>query len=310
MQRKKVNDLTVGVDSIFEAGEVVGDAWSWLILREAIFHRVRRFNEFQSNLALARDTLTNRLAQLVDGGLLIKHRFDVRGSTEYRLTPRGKDFFPILVTSLRWGQDWCSETEPTALAATHISCGNSLKAVVSCSTCAVPLKAHDVIVEAVGRASMELIGSKRQRSPRLESLEQVERCSIARTLMCIGDRWSSLLIRECFLGTRRFDQFQTNMGIASNILSNRLQRLVTQGVLSKQVYQEKPTRLEYRLTEKGLALYPVPLSLLLWGDRWMGSGGVGSIQIRHRPCGAVVSADLTCEFCDKPFVRSEVSFVR
>ena len=297
------------VDSIYESGEVVGDAWSWLILREATLQDVCRFNEFQRGLGIARETLSSRLERLVNGGLLERRRAQPRRDVRYLLTPCGEDFFMCLATALRWGDDWCSEGGETGLAATHLACGEPFEAVLQCGACGDEIEAQQVEVQTVSRASSQLISSKRQRSPRLENLERVGPCSIARTLMVIGDRWSSLVVRECFLGTRRFDQFSTRLGVAPNILSNRLRRLVDHGVLVKTPYQTNPPRSEYRLTEKGIALYPVPLALLTWGDRWIATGERG-IEMTHRPCAHALDAVLGCGRCSAPVERSEIEFVR
>jgi len=89
---------------------------------------------------------------------------------------------------------------------------------------------------------------------------------MARTLGVIGDRWTLLILRECFLRVRRFDDFQAGLSIGRPILADRLQKLVASFVLTKKAYQENPTRYEYRLTPKGLDLYPVVLSMVHWGD--------------------------------------------
>ena len=83
----------------------------------------------------------------------------------------------------------------------------------------------------------------------------------------VGERWSLLIVRDVFLGLRRFDEIQDNLGIARNVLQARLTRLVEQGVLERRPYQERPPRHEYRLTEKGLDLWPTMVALMKWGDR-------------------------------------------
>ena len=92
-------------------------------------------------------------------------------------------------------------------------------------------------------------------------------CSIARTLEVLGERWTLLVIRDVFNGNRRFDQIQENLGVARNVLSARLAWLVDEDILEKRAYQERPPRYEYFLTEKGLDLWPVMMSLLDWSDR-------------------------------------------
>jgi DNA-binding HxlR family transcriptional regulator len=94
-------------------------------------------------------------------------------------------------------------------------------------------------------------------------------CSIARTLELVGDRWTLLVIRDVVLGYRRFDQLLTSLGIASNVLTDRLTRLVAEGILERVRYSERPERFEYRLTEKGRELGVPLLALMQWGDRYI-----------------------------------------
>src|SRR5688500_9730788 len=89
-----------------------------------------------------------------------------------------------------------------------------------------------------------------------------QNCSVARALEVLGDRWTLLVVRDAFLGVRRFDDFQRSLGIARNVLADRLGRLVDEGVLERRRYQERPERFEYRLTPKGLDLLPVTMSLM------------------------------------------------
>jgi DNA-binding HxlR family transcriptional regulator len=94
-------------------------------------------------------------------------------------------------------------------------------------------------------------------------------CSIARTLELVGDRWTLLVIRDLVLGNRRFDQLLTSLGVASNVLTDRLSRLVAEGILERVRYSERPERFEYRLTEKGRELGVPLLALMQWGDRYV-----------------------------------------
>jgi DNA-binding HxlR family transcriptional regulator len=95
-------------------------------------------------------------------------------------------------------------------------------------------------------------------------------CSIARALDQVGEWWSLLIVRECTLGTTRFDDFQRRLGIARNVLTERLNRLIEHGVLDKVLAEGSERRCEYRLTEKGEALYPTLIALMQWGDQWCG----------------------------------------
>jgi DNA-binding HxlR family transcriptional regulator len=121
-------------------------------------------------------------------------------------------------------------------------------------------------------------------------------CSAARTLEVVGERWTILIVRDAFLGVRRFDEFQRSLGIARNVLQGRLERLVENGILERVRYQERPERFEYRLTEKGLDLWPVVVSLLAWGDRHMAPDGP-PVVLEHRGCGGHVNDRRICEKC-------------
>jgi DNA-binding HxlR family transcriptional regulator len=121
-------------------------------------------------------------------------------------------------------------------------------------------------------------------------------CSIARALDVVGEWWTLLVIREAFRGVRRFDGFVERLGIAPNILTVRLRRLVEHGVFEERAYQERPPRVEYRLTAKGRDLYPVIVALLGWGDRWYAEGGPPVVLV-HTTCGRRADAQLVCSHC-------------
>ena len=131
---------------------------------------------------------------------------------------------------------------------------------------------------------------------RWESLDR-EHCSLARGLAVIGDRWTLLVLREAFMGVRRFDDFEKGLKIARRVLSERLALLVDEGVLRKVAYQERPMRYEYRLTEKGLALYPVIISLVHWGDRFYAGDAGPPIVHTHTSCGHDFRSVVTCSEC-------------
>jgi len=131
-------------------------------------------------------------------------------------------------------------------------------------------------------------------------------CSVARALSVVGERWTMLIMRDAFLGTRRFDQFQSNLGITRHRLSERLNKLVDHGVLVKVPYHERPVRYEYRLTRKGLGLYPVLMSLARWGDEWMDGGKGAPLEYVHQGCGKKTRPVLDCSECGEPLRPEEV----
>ncbi|MCK2217238.1 helix-turn-helix transcriptional regulator [Actinomadura sp. ATCC 31491] len=110
-------------------------------------------------------------------------------------------------------------------------------------------------------------------------------CSVARALAVVGERWSLLIVREALDGARRFQEFRTRLGIASNLLATRLDTLVAAGVLRRVPYQDPGDRrrFEYRLTRQGLDLRPTLIALLEWGDKYLADPEGPSVVVRHRP---------------------------
>ncbi|MGY3075754.1 DNA-binding HxlR family transcriptional regulator [Bradyrhizobium sp. LM6.10] len=121
-----------------------------------------------------------------------------------------------------------------------------------------------------------------------------EPCSMARTIGVIGDRWTLMILRECFLRTRRFEGFQSSLGITRHLLAERLKKLVRQGVLRRIPYQDSPKRHEYILTQKGLDLYPIMMAIVHWGDTHMVDARGRPLLHQHRKCGKDFDPVMVC----------------
>jgi DNA-binding HxlR family transcriptional regulator len=122
-------------------------------------------------------------------------------------------------------------------------------------------------------------------------------CSIARSLDVIGEGWTILVLRDVFRGIRRFDELQRDLGIATNVLTARLKRLVDEGLLERRRYEQRPPRYEYHLTAKGRDLYPVLIGLVNWGDKYLaGASGPPRVMV-HEACGKATSPVLVCSEC-------------
>jgi DNA-binding HxlR family transcriptional regulator len=122
-------------------------------------------------------------------------------------------------------------------------------------------------------------------------------CSIARSLEVVGERWTLLILRNALLGLKRFDEHRDQLGIASNVLTARLEHLCGEGLLERRAYQERPIRHEYVLTEKGREIAPALLMLMKWGDRYYPAEGGAPRLTVHRGCGGVVDGRLRCDRC-------------
>jgi DNA-binding HxlR family transcriptional regulator len=122
-------------------------------------------------------------------------------------------------------------------------------------------------------------------------------CSLAKSLEVIGERWSLLIVRDVMNGNRRFSGIQASLGVARNVLSARLERLIEEGILERRAYQESPPRYEYFLTEKGLDLWPSLIALMSWGDRYSAGPEGPPLVVIHKGCGGEVSDRGICESC-------------
>ena len=134
-------------------------------------------------------------------------------------------------------------------------------------------------------------------------------CSIAQSLEIVGEWWTLLILRDCFLGVRRFDDFVDRLGISRNVLTDRLDKLVAADVLERRTYDEGRLRYDYVLTPKGKALWPVITTLREWGDEWITGEGNEPILIEHRTCGNVTHTRLVCDCCGETLHGRDVRAV-
>jgi DNA-binding HxlR family transcriptional regulator len=140
---------------------------------------------------------------------------------------------------------------------------------------------------------------------RLTSLADMH-CSVARTVDVIGEWWTPLIVRDAFVGRRRFEDFQRSLGLARNVLAARLNRLVEAGIMERQRYEEHPPRDEYVLTEKGRDLFPIIAALMAWGDRWTAGAAGPPLLLIHQDCGEAAQLRATCDQCGKPMSLANI----
>jgi len=131
-------------------------------------------------------------------------------------------------------------------------------------------------------------------------------CSVARAMDIVGELWAFMIIRNVFLGVRRFEGLRANLAISRKVLTERLELLVARGILERRPYQDRPPRHEYRLTPMGVDLFPVLMALARWGDRWLAEEKGAPIEFVHRKCGEAALARVVCGHCGEDIAAHNV----
>jgi DNA-binding HxlR family transcriptional regulator len=134
-------------------------------------------------------------------------------------------------------------------------------------------------------------------------------CSIARSVDMVGEWWTLLILRDLFAGMSAYDELQRDLGIASNVLAARLQKLRDAGLVERSADPADARRWRYALTDQGRELYPVLLALMAWGDKWLAAPGQQPVLVLHRTCGQVTAAVPACSVCREPLAFEDLRFL-
>jgi DNA-binding HxlR family transcriptional regulator len=236
---------------------------------------------------MSESVLAARLAELVREGIF------VRDGVEYRLSPRGLELWELLVAQVEWERAW-SPAGALQPALTHLVCGAVAAPVLMCAREDVPVSARDTTVSLEDPAAAAGVVPPRARRRSTKPDPAHPELALNATLAVLGDRWSAVLTGLALTGMRRFSEFERAMGAAPTVLTDRLRRLVAEGVLARD------DRAEYRLTPKGLALFPTYALIVKW------AGGDGPLVIRHGR--HVLQPRLACGACGAALTRREVSY--
>jgi DNA-binding HxlR family transcriptional regulator len=258
---------------------------------------------------MPRSTLSDRLAHLVAANVLRRQPYgDSASRFEYRLTERGLDLYLVMLAMLRYGDDWLAGDAMPPMVLTHTRCGHVTHPETICSHCRLPIRPHDVTYrDGPGAGFAPAPDAPQRRRPRgADSFERGRPSSVSRTLGILADRWTFLVVRNAFFGVRRFDQFQDDLGIAPNILIDRLNRLVAQNILRREQYQDLPDRFEYRLTRAGRDLYMPLIQMMRWGDRWL--GGAPPLLLHHTPCHHDFQPVIACDHCHEAIDPRDIRY--
>ena len=290
---------------------VIGDRWAFMIIRD-IYLGIRRFEDFRRRSNIARGTLASRLKSLVERDLLFRHPYQASPQRyEYRLTEKGLDMYPILLMTWAWETKW-GQGEYLPPTLTHKQCGKDMHPLLRCGYCHVDISPSDVrFTPGSNFLAAKKVPPRYQRRSKSKEEPGSESGGNGFTILdIIGDRWTSLVVAAAFFGLQRFDDIATAIGIATNILADRLKLLVGTGVLDKVPYQARPERFEYHLSDMGRDLYSYTLSVHDWANRWLIRDGEPPLHLFHKPCDQVLKSEVVCSECEQPLVAPDVTYER
>jgi DNA-binding HxlR family transcriptional regulator len=283
----------------------LGDQWALLILQRAFFTGTRRFADWREQLRVSDSVLAARLRELVDAGLLEPHSYRDAGRTrtEYRLSAPGRELLPFLIAIGDWERTWVELPAPP-VRLVHETCGADLVPLLGCGACgAAPVTARDTESHYDPATAFTRVDVARHHRRTVRSQLPRDRLSYCpETMEILGDRWSTMILAAAFLRIRRFADFADRLGIAVSLLSGRLRRFTELGVLAQ--HEVAGARHEYRLTDKGLAFFPVYAVLVDWGQRHY--PGDAPTTMTHRECGRTFTPVLRCAGCGSPVAHDEL----
>jgi len=294
---------------IAKALAVVGDRWSALVMRE-MFLGTMRFGELADATGASRTTLTKRLRALVANGLLYQNPYQNRPlRVEYRLTDKGLGLYDFALAIWAWEARWGGDQRlPPKLL--HRACGQRTLPRAVCARCGEAIDIHELRFSATavsGAESAANEGALRRSTTVLDAGDEGKGL-LLHVIDLIADHWTPLVLAAAFMGLRRYDDIRRALGIATNILSQRLRLLVDAGVLDQAPGSATGKRLEYRLSDKGRALIVPALALHQWSLRWLPPGKGPSMQIFHACSPDPLALRMDCSSCDQPLLVRDVGF--
>ena len=301
MSRAAPKTRLVPKSPVNRALNALGDRWSLLVVQEA-FLGATRFEEFHARLGGARSTLSSRLSALERHGILVKRPQRHEGARmAYHLTPRGLGLFDSMMLMWGWGVRWGVSGSRAPTVFTHADCGRPMLPELRCGDCGEPLSLHTCTYTAGPGQGMEALPAQRMHRRR----QPADEAPTIELVDLLGDRWTALVVSVQYFGLHRFDEIQGVLGIASNILTDRLRMLETSGIFERRLYEMTPPRYEYRLTTKGRDLYPHALTMMLWADTHLKDRAGPPVKISH-DCGAALNARVCCSACKTPLTVESV----
>jgi DNA-binding HxlR family transcriptional regulator len=286
---------------------LIGDEWNLLILRYAMLG-VRRYGEWREALPISHAVLTRRLTYLTEMGVFEKVEYESRsGRHEYRLTKRGRDLWPVLLSVWAWEAAWVPEHVESLPVMVHRRCGKPFLPLLTCASCATPVRPRDIVggfgPSGTWERSVPAATTRRRSTVAGAGM-------FPQTMTLLGNRWSAAILGASFQGLHRFRDFEQRLGAPPTIVADRLRIFCELGVFEQSPSAERADWLSYHLTEKGRAFFPVVITAIDWGQRWYRAPEGPAMVYTHPACGQDFHPQLWCDGCVAPLRGHEVAVER
>ena len=299
-----------GPNAIAVTNGIVGDEWTLWIVQLALNSGLTQYNEWLRAGPISSAVLTARLNRLVEAGVMERVAYQHNPPRyDYRLTRRGRELWPILLTMWAWEQRWVNLPEEHLPRMRHTACGSLFAPLLICDACGEHTRARDVRAKFGPSGSWERSipsAATRRRShngPRPPEL-------ITQSMALVGNRWSVALLGASFLGASRFGEFEQRMGAPPTIVAERLRTFCDLGILDATPNEQRPGWVVYHLSDKGRAFYPVVASVIDWGQRWFHAPEGPALRSVHIACGRTFHPRLICDQCEQRLRGASVQVER
>jgi DNA-binding HxlR family transcriptional regulator len=283
--------------SIWRVLEVIGDVPTLLIL-ESIWLGDLRFDAIKARTCLSKPLIAERLKKLVASDILERRLYCEKPARYgYHLSTKGRDLFPVTMMLLRWEKIWSARRDIVQMDLIHSGCGKAASPEPMCGNCRTIVRPQDIEWrEGPGLDMVEPDYTRRRQHRNRQAIAQ-NLSLFTDSAELLGDRWAGLVMRAIFTGLSRFGEILQDSGIATNILTERLDWLRNHGFLIAHAYQKGPDRFAYHPTAKALDYLPILLMLQRWGDTYYGSDAGPPVILHHKICGAQLDIYAGCGAC-------------
>jgi DNA-binding HxlR family transcriptional regulator len=273
-------------------------------------HGITQYNEWLRAGPISSSVLTARLTRLVETDVMERVPYGSHPPRhDYRLTARGRQMWPILLTMWAWEQAWVNDPAEHLPQMRHTTCGAIFAPVMVCDACDQQVSPREIL-SRMGpsggwQRSIPAAATRRRSHTGSRPVEMIDQ-----TMALIGNRWSTALIGAAFMGATRFGEFEQRMGAPPTIVAERIRTFVDIGILTPSPNPQRPDWTVYRLTDKGRAFFPVVAAVLEWGQRWFHAPEGPAIRLEHRQCRRTFHPRLMCDQCQQRLRGHSVQVVR